>query len=112
MIIDILIENGVKLIALRCAGYNNVDINNIKLTNITDEYIDANDELTLLAQVLEKDKYFRLKLVYNNDLLIFSFLENSLFFILLSSFRFPFAFVMCIIPILCGLVNEICSIRI
>lgn len=25
--IDILVENGVKLIALRCAGYNNVDIN-------------------------------------------------------------------------------------
>ena len=29
-VIDILVKNGVKLLALRCAGYNNVDLNHAK----------------------------------------------------------------------------------
>ncbi|HXL00388.1 MAG TPA: NAD(P)-dependent oxidoreductase, partial [Dysgonamonadaceae bacterium] len=37
-VIDILVENGVKLIALRCAGYNNVDLkaakNRIKVVRV------------------------------------------------------------------------------
>ena len=59
-VIDDLIENGVKLIALRCAGYNNVDIkaahNRIKIVRVPaySPYAVAEHTLTLMLTLNRK----------------------------------------------------------